>query len=397
MSFSLVFLGLSLRSSWGNGHATTYRSLLRPLAHRGHEVTFLEREQPFYADNRDFDSVPWAKLHVYGSLAELHERFASIVREADLVVIGSYVPDGIDVGSWALDLAPGRVAFYDIDTPVTLAALLDGTCTYLSPELVSRYALYLSFTGGPTLDILRRTYGAQWVRPLYCSVDPEVHYHEETTPRWDLGYLGTYSKDRQPGLERLLLDPARQWQAGRFVVAGAQYPDGIDWPSNVERLTHLRPSEHRSFYNAQRFTLNVTRKAMLTAGWSPSVRIFEAAACGTPIISDLWPGLDELLEPGSEVLVVRTSLEAVRILRELPEAQRLKIGGAAMARILAEHTSKHRAETLERYTRELLERRVRRARVVVNGGPAVFGRGGGDSAIRSSTEREKPVGSRGEP
>ncbi len=396
MSFRFVFLGLSLRSSWGNGHATTYRSLLRPLAERGHEVTFLERDQPFYADNSDFDNVPWAKIHVYESLSELHERYASVVRDADLVVVGSYVPDGIDVGRWALELAPGRVAFYDIDTPVTLAALIDGTCSYLSPELVARYALYLSFTGGPTLDVLRRTYGAQWVRPLYCSVDPEVHYHEETTPVWDLGYLGTYSKDRQQALERLLLEPARLWKQGRFVVAGAQYPETIDWAPNVERLTHLRPSEHRRFYNAQRFTLNVTRNAMLAAGWSPSVRVFEAAACGTPMISDPWPGLDELLEPGSEILVVRTTHEALRVLRELPEAQRTKIGKAAMARILAEHTSQHRAETLERYTRELLERRARRARIVVNGAPPVLGHAGIDSAEQTSPER-KPVGPRGEP
>jgi len=344
--------------------------------------------------------VPWAKIHVYDSLAELHERYEPVVRDADLVVVGSYVPDGIAVGRWALELAPGRVAFYDIDTPVTLAALVDGTCTYLSPELVSRYALYLSFTGGPTLDVLRRTYGAQWVRPLYCSVDPEVHYHEPTAPVWDLGYLGTYSKDRQQGLERLLVEPARLWPEGRFVIAGAQYPEGADWPANVERLTHLRPAEHRRFYNAQRFTLNVTRKAMLAAGWSPSVRIFEAAACGTPIISDPWPGLDELLEPGSEIIVVRTTLEALRIIRELPDAQRTKIGRAAMARILAEHTSRHRAETLERYTRELLERRARRARIVVNGAPVAFGHADSaeqSSPVRTIPERDKPVGPRGEP
>jgi spore maturation protein CgeB len=365
VTFRYVFLGLSIRSSWGNGHATTYRSLLRPLANRGHHVTFLERDQPFYADNRDVDGFPWAETHLYGSMAELHERFADVVRDADLVVVGSFVPDGIAVGRWALELAPGRVAFYDIDTPVTLAALIEGTCTYLSPELVSRYSLYLSFTGGPTLDVLRRTYGAEWVRPLYCSADPEVHFPEPATPRWDLGYLGTYSKDRQSGLDRLLVEPARSWPDGRFVVAGPQYPDDAPWPANVERIKHLGPKDHRRFYNLQRFTLNVTRKAMVAAGWSPSVRIFEAAACGTPIISDPWPGLDELLVPGSEVLVVRTTLEAMRLLRELPEAYRVKVGNAARARILAEHTSSHRAETLERYTRELLERRARRARVIV--------------------------------
>ena len=364
MSFRYVFLGLSLRSSWGNGHATTYRSLLRPLASRGHEVTFLERDQPCYADNTDLEEVPWAKQHVYGSLGELFERFAPIVKEADLVVVGSYVPDGIAVGRWALDLAPGRCAFYDIDTPVTLAALIEGRCSYLSAELASRYALYLSFNGGPTLDVLRRTYGAPWVRPLYCSVDPEVHFPEGAEQRWDLGYIGTYSKDRQAGLERLMLEPARLWRDGRFVVAGTQYPGGEQWPPNVERMDHLAPAEHRRFYNSQRFTLNLTRKAMVAAGWSPSVRIFEAAACGAPIISDAWPGLDELLVPGTEIFVVRTGLEALRLLRELPEAHRLHVAEAARRRVLAEHTAMHRAETLERYTRELLDRHARRTRVV---------------------------------
>jgi spore maturation protein CgeB len=346
--------------------------LLRPLAQRGHDVTFLERDQAAHAATEDLDGATWdarVRAHVYGSLTELFERFASVVRDADLVVVGSYVPDGIAVGRWALELAPGRVAFYDLDTPSTLAALNDGTCSYLSPELVSAYALYLSFAGGPVLDVLRRTYGAQWVRPLHCSVDPEIYCPEESDPRWDLGYLGTYAKDRQGVLARLLVEPARLWQDGRFIVAGARYPDDLTWPANVERKDHVAPSEHRRFYNAQRFTLNVTRQEMATAGWSPSVRIFEAAACATPIITDPWPGLDELLVPGSEILVVRTATEALRLLRELPEAHRIKVGEAARKRILAEHTSKHRAETLERYTRELLERRARRARVVVSVDP----------------------------
>ncbi|MBN9167250.1 MAG: glycosyltransferase [Myxococcales bacterium 68-20] len=367
MSFRYVFLGLSLRSSWGNGHASTYRSLLHSLAQRGHEVTFLERDQPSYAENRDLDDVPWAQSHVYESLAELHDRFSPIVHDADLVVVGSCIPDGIAVGRWALDLAPGRTAFYDIDTPITLGGLVDGTCSYLSPELVARYALHLSCTGGPTLDVVRRTYGAQWVRPLYCSVDVAAHFPEPEEARWDLGYLGTYSDDRRLGLERLLHEPARLWPEGRFVVASAAYPTDLDWPANVERKDHIGPSEHRRFYGSQRFTLNVTRKAMAVAGWSPSVRLFEAAACATPIVTDPWPGLDELLAPGSEILVVRTAVEALRLLRELPEAHRIKVGEAARRRILAEHTSQHRAETLERYTRELLERRARRTRVVVSG------------------------------
>lgn len=378
LELKLVFLGLSITSSWGNGHATTYRALLKNLAARGHQVTFLERDLDFYAHNRDLPRPPYARTHLYGSFEELADRFAGLVREADLVVVGSYVPEGIRVGDWALDLAPRRTAFYDIDTPVTLAALASAAgADYLSAEQVARYALYLSFTGGPTLDVLEKKLGSPAARPLYCSVDTELYYPEEHAPCWDLGYLGTYSVDRQPAVERLLLEPARQWPAGRFVVAGPQYPSDLAWPPNTERVTHLAPSAHRRFYNQQRFTLSVTRAAMIAAGWSPSVRLFEAAACGTPIITDPWPGLDDFFVRGQEILVAETSAESTRLLRELPEEERASIGRRARARVLAEHTAMHRAEALEGYARELFERQARRAR----GASSVARSGAGTSSM----------------
>lgn len=359
MTFRYVFLGLSITSAWGNGHATTYRALLRSLAARGHEVTFLERDLEWYADNRDLPAPPYAKTFLYRSLPELFDTHAARVRDADLVVVGSYVPDGAEVGAWVQRIARGgrgRSAFYDIDTPDTLARLADERCDYLRREQVARYDLYLSFTGGPTLSRLEADYGAPCARPLYCSVDPDVHFPAAAEPRWDLGYLGTYAEDRQPALERLLVEPARRWPGGRFVVVGAQYPQELAWPRNVDRRVHLAPAEHRRFYAVQRYTLNVTRRSMARAGWSPSVRIFEAAACGTPIVTDRWPGLDAFLEPGREILVCDTTDELVGLVRGVPEARRRQIAAAARARVLAEHTSMHRAETLERYTRELFER-----------------------------------------
>jgi spore maturation protein CgeB len=166
--------------------------------------------------------------------------------------------------------------------------------------------------------------------------------------------MGTYSDDRQPTLDALLVEPARRWAGGRFVVAGPMYPPELRWPPNVRRITHLPPAEHRGFYNAQRFTLNVTRADMIAAGWSPSVRLFEAAACGTPIVSDWWAGLDTLLAPGTEVLVARDAAEALAIVREMPEAERRAIGDAARRRVLASHTAAHRAAELEAYVSELL-------------------------------------------
>jgi spore maturation protein CgeB len=271
------------------------------------------------------------------------------------------VPEGADVGAWVTRTARGLTAFYDIDTPVTLARLARGETDYLSPELIPRYDLYLSFTGGPTLRRIEREYGAPMARPLYCAVDPELYQPQPgATPRLDLGYMGTYSADRQPGLDRLLVRAAERWAAGRFAVVGPMYPDSIRWPANVERTQHLSPAEHRAFYTAQRFTLNITRADMIAAGWSPSVRLFEAAACGTPIVSDYWDGLESVLEPDAEILVARTADEVLAYLRDLPEEARCALGERARRRVLAEHTAAHRAEELERYAISLLGGATRR-------------------------------------
>jgi spore maturation protein CgeB len=348
---NIVILGLSITSSWGNGHATTFRGLVRQLAARGHEVLFLERDVPWYASNRDLPEPPYCTTRLYRGLAQLRHRYARHVREADLVIVGSYVPEGVAVGEWVTETAEGLTAFYDIDTPVTLAKLARRDFEYLSPHLIPRYDFYLSFTGGPTLRRIEKKYGSPMARALYCSFDPEHYYPENRRLRWDLGYLGTYSDDRQPTVERLLLEPARKKSDAKFVVAGPQYPDSIEWPRNVKRIEHLAPSGHRRFYNAQRFALNVTRAEMIRAGWSPSVRLFEAAACAVPIISDWWDGLDTLFEPGREILIAESRRDVLRYLR-MSDEERNRIGNRARARVLEEHTAAHRAEELEGYVEE---------------------------------------------
>ena len=361
MKLDIVILGLSITSSWGNGHATTYRGLVRELTRRGHRVRFFERDAPWYAGNRDMPRPPWGETQLYSSVQELKERHDRAVRGADLVIVGSYVPLGIEIGRWVLDTARGLTAFYDIDTPVTVARIARGDCEYLSRDLVARYDLYLSFTGGPVLRHLEDELGARAARPLYCSVDSELYLPQEAELEWELGYLGTYSDDRQPTLQRLMLSAARRLPQRRFVVAGPQYPPSIRWPKNVERITHLSPREHADFYSAQRFTLNVTRADMIRWGWSPSVRLFEAAACGVPIISDVWPGIETLFEPGKEILLSRDAGDTLRYVRELPEAERRKVGARARARVLASHTAAHRAIQLEAYVAAQRESLLRRS------------------------------------
>jgi len=237
-----------------------------------------------------------------------------------------------------------------------LAKLARGEHEYLEPAQIARYDLYLSFTGGPTLRRLEREFKSPCARALYCSFDPALYFPEPRDIAWDLGYMGTYSADRQPTVDALLVQSAKRWRGGRFVVAGPQYPEDLRWPENVEYTPHLAPAEHRAFYNRQRYTLNVTRADMIAAGWSPSVRLFEAAACATPIISDAWEGLDTLFEPGREILLARNRDEVLAILREQDEQERVAIGRRARERVLAEHTAAHRARELERHTYAVLDR-----------------------------------------
>jgi spore maturation protein CgeB len=347
----IVLLGLSVTSSWGNGHATNYRALMRALDERGHDVLFLERDVPWYAAQRDLPEPPWGRTVLYDSLEALRDTHAEAVRDADLVVVGSYVPDGVAVGEWVTAEARGVAAFYDIDTPVTLAKLDRGDHEYLAPHLIPRYRLYLSFTGGPTLRRLEDELGSPSARAFHCLVDPELYFPETVETRWDLGYLGTYSEDRQPALERLLLEPARRDPALRCVVAGPQYPSDIAWPDNVERIEHLPPAEHRRFYAAQRFTVNVTRADMARAGWSPSVRLFEAGACAVPVVSDAWEGLDSFFTPGREIVVAHDPED---VLRALAEADGPALGAAARERVLREHIAEQRVQQLEALVAPLL-------------------------------------------
>jgi spore maturation protein CgeB len=351
--FRLVFLGLSFTSSWGNGHATTYRALVQGLARLGHEIVFLERDVPWYAQNRDLVRAEGCRVVLYESLAELEADFGKLVRDADAVIVGSYVPDGAQVLEWVLETAQGLRLFYDIDTPITLAKLASGEPTYIARSSIARLDAYLSFSGGPTLSIIENELGAPVALPLYCSVDERSYTPQSDVATRDLGYLGTYSDDRQPVLERLLVQPARSHREGSFIVAGPCYPAGYAWPPNVERIEHVPPGQHPSFYASLRFTLNITRADMVRMGYSPSVRLFEAAACGTPIISDRWPGIERFFEPGKEILLADDSDQVLAYVRKLDEAERRLIGERARRRVLSQHTASHRALQLDRYLREL--------------------------------------------
>ncbi len=347
----IVILGLTITSSWGNGHATTYRSLCRALAARGHRIFFLEKDVEWYRSNRDLPQPDFCTASFYSEWEQAAPGVLHQIRDADLVILGSYFPDGIAAADLLAEKARCPIMFYDIDTPITLAALrTHSTAEYLEARQIPAFDVYLSFTGGPLLEELQTRFGAKRAIPFYCSVDPDRHFHDDAKGNHTcaLSYLGTYSEDRQAKLEDYLCEPARALSKDRFVVAGSQYPPELQWPANVMRLTHVSPPEHPRFYSSSRFTLNLTRREMVDVGYSPSVRLFEAAACGAAIISDQWPGLDSFFTPGREILLPETPQAVVDILRNSSEKEMSAIGEAAQARVLKEHTANHRAEELER-------------------------------------------------
>ncbi|MEK8090283.1 CgeB family protein [Thermithiobacillus plumbiphilus] len=356
----LVIFGLTVSSAWANGHATTWRGLLKGLHQDGHEVIFFERDVPYYADNRDLPDPDFCELVLYPDWDSVLPKARAALADADVALVTSYCADGLAACQMVLDSSALRV-FYDLDTPVTLAALaqhglaIPEGARYLSADLIPEFDLYLSFTGGPLLDEIIERWGARRSAPLYCGVDPELHHPVQPLAdfRCALGYLGTYAPDRQPGLEALLIEPARRRPQDRFFVVGSMYPQGIDWPANVWMRWHLDPGEHAGFYCASRMTLNITRAAMRETGYSPSPRLFEAASCGTPILSDPWPGIESFFTPGSEILLAQDIDEACELL-EISDAELARVAKAARERTLAEHTGLHRARELVARCEELI-------------------------------------------
>jgi spore maturation protein CgeB len=345
----IVVFGLTVSSSWGNGHATLWRGLIAALARRGVAVDFFERDVHYYAAHRDVSELlGGARLHLYSSWEDARMPARDALAEADVGMVTSYCPDGPQAAQLLTESAARMMVFYDLDTPVTLKSIANGARpAYLPADGLTAFDLVLSYTGGAALDALRTQLGARRVAPLYGHVDPAVHKPVPAQPHYraDLSYLGTYAADRQAALSALLIEPARHLPEQRFVIAGAQYPVDFPWSPNIYFVRHLPPAEHPALFASSRLTLNVTRSAMAAMGWCPSGRLFEAAACGCPVLSDDWEGLDAFFVPGREILVARNTEEAIAAL-SLSDAEVARLAEAARERTLEEHTSQHRADEL---------------------------------------------------
>lgn len=345
----LVIFGLTISSSWGNGHATLWRGLLNALATRGHRIIFFERDLPYYAAHRDLSTIPGGSLIFYSDWDSILPTARRELSDADLAIVTSYCPDGRSASALVLNSSADIKSFYDLDTPITLSRLEAGDdVPYLPENGLGDFDLVLSYTGGKALEALQSRLGARNVAPLYGSVDPAAHAPAAPLPpfRGDISYLGTYAADRQARLIELFIEPARLLPHKKFIIGGAQYPAEFPWTTNIHFVRHLPPADHPAFYSSSRLTLNVTRQSMAEMGYCPSGRLFEAAACRTAILSDTWEGLDEFFTPGEEILIATNSTEAAATL-SFTDAELHRIARAGQERALAQHTAAHRAAELE--------------------------------------------------
>jgi len=355
-----VVFGLSVTSSWGNGHATTYRALLAALHRRKHRIVFFEKDEEWYASNRDLPKPDFCEVRLFNEWRAILPSLRRELADCDVAMLGSFFPEGIRAAQEIIGANKPVKVFYDIDTPITLSSLRAGGAAYLKPQQIPGFDLYLSFTAGPILAQLQREFGARRALPLYCSFEPENYYPRRVFCRYacDLSYMGTYASDRQAKVDELLTRPAQELPHRHFIIAGPQYPSKLRWPKNVRAIRHLSPRWHPHFYSSSRLTLNLTRQGMVEWGYSPSVRLFEAAGCACPIISDPWPGLDSIFTVGEEVLVAERSQDVIQAVEQTDDAQLRKMGARARERVLEEHSSARRAEQFEAYVDSVARTKV---------------------------------------
>lgn len=347
---NIAFFGSSLVSSYWNGAATYYRGIIRALHARGHRVTFYEPDAHGRQQHRDIDDPDWAKVVVYRAEDATDVlRALQRARGADIVVKASGVGvfDGLlEREVLALRSPRTRVLFWDVDAPATLERVqADPDDPFRA--LIPRFDLVLTYGGGPRVVSAYRELGARDCVPVYNALDADTHHPVALDPDLvaDLGFLGNRLPDREARVGEFFFRPARLAPGQNLLLGGSGWEEGV--PANVRRLGHVSTRDHNAFNCSVRMVLNINRDSMARFGYSPPTRVFEAAGAGACLIVDAWEGIEEFLQPDSEVLVARDGEDVARYLTSIDVEQARAIGERARARLLRDHTYQHRARQLE--------------------------------------------------
>jgi spore maturation protein CgeB len=348
----ISFFGSSLVSSYWNGAATYYRGLLKAMAALGYQVTFYEPDAYERQKHRDIPDPDWARSMVYPATEDGWRRaLDEAIGEADLIVKAS----GVGVFDAELetaipDIAPARamIALWDVDAPATLESIAADPRNHLR-QAIPRYDLVLTYGGGQPVVSGYLRLGARQCVPVYNGVDPHTHFPtpERSAFACDLSFLGNRMPDREARVEEFFLVPASRLPNRKFLLGGSGW-DTKQLPANVSLAGHVGTADHNAFFCSSLATLNINRDSMARFGFSPPTRIFEAAGCGSCVVSDAWPGIEEFFEPNREILVAHGGEGVAALLEELSPPDARHIGLAARRRALAEHTYGARARQVAR-------------------------------------------------
>jgi spore maturation protein CgeB len=357
----IAFYGSSLLSSYWNGAATYYRGLLKALAGLGYQITFYEPDVYDRQKNRDIEAPDWCSVVVYEATPLALMQVAARAAEADIVVKASGV--GFEDEALLLEMlrharSHALTVFWDVDAPATLSQLRDEPDHPLHRAL-RKIDLVLTYGGGDPVVYAYRAMGVAHCVPIYNALDPETHHPVEPDLRFsgDLGFLGNRLPDREKRVEQFFLEPAVRSPDRTFLFGGSGWGDRPMSP-NVRWIGHVGTRDHNVFNVTPKAVLNISRDSMANNGFSPATRVFEAAGAGACLVSDAWVGMELFLKPGEEVLVARDGEDVMSILGDLTAEKARSIGSAALRRVLADHTYRHRAALADEIFRRFAKRSV---------------------------------------
>ena len=355
----IAFYGSSLLSSYWNGAATYYRGLLQALAAHGHDIIFFEPDAFERQQHRDIEPPDWAKVVVYPATEAGLRDVLARAAHADVVVKAS------GVGVFDTELLGGVLhharphalrIFWDVDAPATLATLQAEPDHVLRRNL-GQLDMVLTYGGGAPVVNAYTALGATACVPIYNALDPATHFPVPGDPDLtaDLGFLANRLPDREARMDEFFLAAAEQLPSKAFLLGGNGWHDK-QMPPNVRRIGHVPTARHNALNCSSLAVLNVARDSMAEVGFSPATRVFEAAGAGACLITDFWEGIEQFLEPGTEILVARDGQDVAEHLDRLTPARAQTIGRAARARCLAQHTYAQRAAQVHTLLTEAVAR-----------------------------------------
>lgn len=348
---SIAFFGSSLVSAYWNGAATYYRGILQALAARGHRITFYEPDVFGRQAHRDIPDPDWARVVIYPiDAGDGVQRALDEARRSDLIVKASGVGAFdrlLEAQVPAIKRPDALAVFWDVDAPATLDRIAASPDDPFGP-LIPTYDMVLTYGGGPPVVAGYKSLGARICVPIYNGLDPATHHPAPPDPRFacDLGLIANRLPDRERRIDEFFFAVAADLPQQKFALGGNGWADKR-LPSNVSYVGHVYTRDHNAFNASVRAVLNVSRDSMAAYGYSPATRVFEAAGAGSCIITDAWEGISEFFDPGQEILVARNGPAVADILASLTAQEARRIGEAARARALAEHSYERRVDALE--------------------------------------------------